>query len=377
MRILSIFGTRPEAIKMAPVVTALARTPGLESRICVTAQHRQMLDQVLELYGITPHHDLDVMQANQTLPALTAKLLERLDGVLASESPDAILVQGDTTSAFVGALAGFYRKIAVGHVEAGLRTYDLAQPWPEEMNRQVVSRLASWHFAPTSMARDNLLAENVPDDRILVTGNTVVDALVQTVAHMDTRRDLVKPIEDRFADVGRDRRLLLVTAHRRESFGAPMEGICRAIARLAARGDVDVVFPVHPNPAVRTAVESVLRGLSPVRLIDPLDYLSFVFLMNRSYLILTDSGGVQEEAPSLGKPVLVMRALTERLEAVNAGTVKLVGTDEDTIVAQATRLLDDRAAYLAMSRIGNPYGDGQASGRIAAFLQAKPGSLWT
>ena len=362
---------------MAPVVTALAAAPGVESRVCVTAQHREMLDQVLEIYGITPHYDLDVMRANQTLPALSARLLERLDGVLASENPDAVLVQGDTTSAFVAALAAFYRKIPVGHVEAGLRTYDLAQPWPEEMNRQVVSRLTSWHFAPTAMARDNLLAEKVPAERILVTGNTVVDALLQTVARMGERRDLVQPIEERFADVGRGRRLLLVTAHRRESFGAPMERICRAIARLAGRGDLDVVFPVHPNPAVRAAVNSILRGLPSVRLIDPLDYLSFVFLMNRSYLILTDSGGVQEEAPSLGKPVLVMREVTERLEAVHAGTVKLVGTDDQVIMREATRLLDDQAAYLAMSRVGNPYGDGQAAGRIAAFLQAKPRSLWT
>jgi UDP-N-acetylglucosamine 2-epimerase (non-hydrolysing) len=377
MRILSIFGTRPEAIKMAPVVTALARTAGLESRICVTAQHRQMLDQVLELYGITPHHDLDVMQANQTLPALTAKLLDRLDAVLASENPDGVLVQGDTTSAFVGALAAFYRKIPVGHVEAGLRTYDLAKPWPEEMNRQAVSRLASWHFAPTAIARDNLLAERVPDERILVTGNTVVDALLQTVAHMRDRHDLVAPIEQRFADVGRGRRLLLVTAHRRESFGAPMECICRAIARLAGRGDLDVIFPVHPNPAVRAAVNAILRHLPTVRLIDPLDYLSFVFLMNRAHVILTDSGGVQEEAPSLGKPVLVMREVTERMEAVQAGTVKLVGTDEEAIVAETTRLLDDGAAYQAMTGIGNPYGDGLAAGRIAKFLQASPRSLWS
>jgi UDP-N-acetylglucosamine 2-epimerase (non-hydrolysing) len=377
MRILSIFGTRPEAIKMAPVVSALAATPEVESRVCVTAQHREMLDQVLELYEIEPHHDLDVMRANQTLPELTQKLLGRLDHVLADEKPDAVLVQGDTTSAFVGALAAFYRKIPVGHVEAGLRTYDLAQPWPEEMNRQVVSRLTSWHFAPTAMARENLLEEKVPDERILVTGNTVVDALLHTVARMRERRDLVQPIEKRFADVGRDRRLLLVTAHRRESFGAPMERICRAVARLAERGDLDVVFPVHPNPAVRTAVDAILRGLPSVRLIDPLDYLSFVFLMDRSTLILTDSGGVQEEAPSLGKPVLVMREVTERLEAVQAGTVKLVGTDDQVIVAQATRLLDDADAYLAMSRIGNPYGDGKAASRIAAFLREKPRSLWT
>lgn len=377
MRILSIFGTRPEAIKMAPVVTTLAATPGLESRVCVTAQHRQMLDQVLEIYRITPHHDLNVMQANQTLSGLTTKLLGELDRVLASENPDAVLVQGDTTSAFVGALAAFYRKIPVGHVEAGLRTYDLTQPWPEEMNRQVVSRLASWHFAPTAMARDNLTAEKVPEDRILVTGNTVVDALLETVARMAERPDLVQPIQDRFADVGRVRRVLLVTAHRRESFGAPMERICRAIARLASRGDLDVVFPVHPNPAVRAAVDAILRGLPAVRLIEPLDYLSFVHLMNRAHLILTDSGGVQEEAPSLGKPVLVTREVTERMEAVHAGTVKLVGTDDQVIVAEATKLLDDPQAYQAMSRSGNPYGDGHAAGRIASFLKAGPRSLWS
>jgi UDP-N-acetylglucosamine 2-epimerase (non-hydrolysing) len=376
MRILSIFGTRPEAIKMAPVVDAIAASPDMESRVCVTAQHREMLDQVLELYGIRPHHDLDVMSANQTLPALTARLLERLDSVLGLEKPDAVLVQGDTTSAFVGALAAFYRKIPVGHIEAGLRTFDLSQPWPEEMNRQMVTRLASWHFAPTLMARDNLLAERIPLERILVTGNTVVDALRQTCARMEQRKDLVRPMEERFAGIGEQHRLLLVTAHRRESFGDPMARICRAVVRLAARGDLDVVFPVHPNPAVRTAVFGALAGVPSIQLIEPLDYLSFVFLMNRAYLILTDSGGVQEEAPSLGKPVLVMREVTERLEAVQAGTVKLVGTDDEAIVAQASSLLDDPIAYQAMARIGNPYGDGKAAGRIAAFLQAKPRSLY-
>jgi UDP-N-acetylglucosamine 2-epimerase (non-hydrolysing) len=377
MRILSIFGTRPEAIKMAPVVSALAGTPGMESRVCVTAQHRQMLDQVLDLYEIRPHHDLDVMSANQTLPALTARLLERLDGVLAAEKPDAVLVQGDTTTAFVGALAAFYRKIPVGHVEAGLRTYNLVQPWPEEMNRQVVTRLASWHLAPTAMARDNLLAEHIPDDSILVTGNTVVDALLQTLERMRGRKEMVAPLAERFAGIAEHRRLVLVTAHRRESFGEPMARICRAIVRLANRGDVDVVFPVHPNPAVRAAVDAGLKGTANVRLIEPLDYLAFVFLMDRAHLILTDSGGVQEEAPSLGKPVLVMREVTERLEAVHAGTVKLVGTDDEVIVSQATRLLDDEGAYQAMSRIGNPYGDGKAASRIAAFFASKPRSLWS
>ncbi len=368
MRILSVFGTRPEAIKMAPVIEALGATPNVTSRVCVTGQHRELLDQVLDLYGIRPDHDLNVMQPNQSLGTLTSRLLERLDQVIAVEKPDAVLVQGDTTTAFVGALAAFYQKVAVGHVEAGLRTYDVLQPWPEEMNRQMAGRLATWHFAPTTTARDNLLREHVLADRIHVTGNTVVDALLRTIARLRDTPEVARPLEARFGRVGLDKRLVLVTTHRRESFGEPMDRICRAIATLAARPDVEVMLPMHPNPVVRSAVQRELAGKPSVHLVEPLDYLAFVFLMNRSHLILTDSGGVQEEAPSLGKPVLVMREVTERTEAVAAGTVKLVGTDTAAIVERATILLDDPAAYRKMALVANPYGDGQAARRIAEVL---------
>jgi UDP-N-acetylglucosamine 2-epimerase (non-hydrolysing) len=374
MRILTVFGTRPEAIKMAPVIRSLAAVEGIDSRVCVTGQHRQMLDQVLELFAIRPDYDLDVMKAGQGLTDVTCLVLRRLGDVLAEFRPERVLVHGDTTTALAGTLAAYYQKVAVGHVEAGLRTRDIYAPWPEEVNRRVVSAIADLHFAPTEGARRNLLAEGIPAPRVLVTGNTVIDALLSVVERFDKDEALRGQMTRRFDFLDPRRRLVLVTGHRRENFGGGLERICRALAELAERGDVQVVYPVHLNPNVQGPVQQMLGGRPFIHLIEPQDYLPFVYLMSRSYLILTDSGGIQEEAPSLGKPVLVMRERTERPEAVQAGTVRLVGTDHARIVAEAGRLLDDAALYERMSAAHNPYGDGLASRRItAALLQAAEG----
>lgn len=363
MKVVCVVGTRPEAIKMAPVVTALrAVGPDLACRLVVTAQHREMLDQVLRCFGIVPDLDLDLMRPGQSLPDLTARVLVELDRTLAAERPDWVLAQGDTTTTFATALASYYRKVSFGHVEAGLRTGNKFYPYPEEMNRVLASSLADLHFAPTAEARDNLLREGVSRERVKVTGNTVIDALFQILA---TRPAL--PFQPEA-----DRRMVLVTSHRRENFGAPLEEICQALQLLAGRGDVQIVYPVHCNPQVQQAVQRSLAGRERITLTPPLDYPQFVAAMNAAYLILTDSGGVQEEAPSLGKPVLVLRDETERPEAVAAGTVLLVGPHRDAIVAQSQRLLDDPAAYEAMSRRHNPYGDGQAAGRIVEALLAHP-----
>lgn len=363
MRILSVFGTRPEAIKMAPVVNALARTEGVDSRVCVTAQHREMLDQVLALFKIVPDYDLNIMTPGQDLTDITAKVLHNLRPVLADFSPDLVLVHGDTTTTLAASLAAYYQQIAVGHVEAGLRTGNIFSPWPEEVNRKVAGAIADLHFAPTERSRANLLAENVPIDRIHVTGNTVIDALVQVVELME-RDDRLKERLSKNFTLDTAKKLILVTGHRRESFGEGFLRICRALRQIAERPDVEIIYPVHLNPNVKRPVEELLRDRSNVHLVPPQDYLPFVYLMHRSSLILTDSGGVQEEAPSLGKPVLVMRDTTERPEAVDAGTVRLVGTDEDLIVSNVSMLLDDQAAYDAMSFAHNPYGDGQAAQRI-------------
>lgn len=358
-RVLLVIGTRPEAIKMAPVVLALREQPWAEVRVLATAQHRQMLDQVLAAFGIVPDIDLDIMQPGQTLTALTARLLTRIDDVLAAERPDIVLVQGDTTTVMSMALACFYHRIPVGHVEAGLRTGDLDNPFPEEMNRIVAGRLARWHFAPTRASRDNLLREGFDDDAIFVTGNTVIDAL-----HQVAGRDI-----DIGVDVDPAKRLVLVTAHRRENFGEPFRAVCRAIRHLAdAHPDTAFLYPVHPNPNVRDVAHDLLAGHERIVLCQPLDYLPFVAAMKRAHLILTDSGGVQEEAPALGKPVLVLRHETERPEAVEAGVVKLVGTDYDAVVAEAGRLLRDDAAWRSMARGVSPYGDGRAAERITAVL---------
>ncbi len=364
MKVMTIFGTRPEAIKMAPVVRRLIDAPGVNSVVCVTGQHRQMLDQVLELFGIEPHHDLDVMTHAQSLNALAATVMARIDRVLQEERPDRVLVHGDTTTAKVAALAAFHLRIPVGHVEAGLRTGDLQQPWPEEMNRRVVDIVSDLLFAPTETARQNLLAENLGSKRIAVTGNTVIDALFDTLGQIDANVGLKHALERRFDFLDRGRRTILVTGHRRENFGSGFEGICDALARLADRDDVEVVYPVHLNPNVRGPVTERLGERSNIHLIEPLDYLPFVYLMSRAELILTDSGGIQEEAPSLGKPVLVMREVTERPEAVDAGTVRLVGTDAERIVSVASAYLDDPALREDASRKSNPYGDGKASHRI-------------
>ena len=368
-KVLVVFGTRPEAIKMAPVVKMLEQCSELEVSVCVTAQHRQMLDQVLGLFDISPDYDLDLMRPNQTLVEITSAVLAGVTDVINDFCPDLVLVHGDTTTSFAAALASFYRKVPVGHVEAGLRTGDICSPFPEEMNRQFTGRLASFHFAPTSAAQGNLLKEGVPEGSIWVTGNTVIDALVEVVDKISSCPELTLAVRQKMAWLeSSSRRLILVTGHRRENFGSGIEGVCRALLRLAAEHDVDIVYPVHLNPNVREPVNRLLSGIHNIYLIEPLDYLPFVALMSRAYIILTDSGGIQEEAPSLGKPVLVMRDTTERPEAVDAGTVKLVGTDTGNIVRELNRLLGDQDAYSAMSHAHNPYGDGQACGRIIEAL---------
>jgi UDP-N-acetylglucosamine 2-epimerase (non-hydrolysing) len=370
LKVLFVFGTRPEAIKLCPVVRALkARPEDFDVRVCVTAQHREMLDQVLAIFGVEPDHDLNVMRDSQSLTESASRILERLEPVLKQDRPGMLLVQGDTTTAFCGALAAFYQNIPVGHVEAGLRTGDVRQPFPEEMNRVLVSRLAALHFAATSGAAQNLRSEGVPGSAITVTGNSGIDAVLY--------------VRDRLVEgtlgggnwdyLDASRKLILVTAHRRESFGAGFERICAALRHIADMEGVSVVYPVHPNPNVSSVVLERLKGHPHIHLLDPLDYVSFVDLMRRAYLLLTDSGGIQEEAPSLGKPVLVLREKTERPEAVNAGTATLVGTDVEAIVSTARRLIQDEKEYDRRRRIHNPYGDGHASERIAeAILASSP-----
>lgn len=368
-RILTIFGTRPEAIKMAPVVKALAGETGFISQVCVTAQHRQMLDQVLQLFDIRPDHDLDLMRPGQDLTDITSNVLCGLRPVLREVRPDLVLVHGDTTTTCAAALAAYYERIPVGHVEAGLRTGNRYSPWPEEMNRRLTGCLAELHFAPTARARDNLRREGVPEERIHVTGNTVIDALLDVIGRVRSDPALGAALVGRLPVLDPGRRVILVTGHRRENFGLGFERICEALSSLARREDVQIVYPVHLNPNVQEPVRRWLGEAENIHLIPPLDYLPFVALMDRAELIITDSGGVQEEAPSLGKPVLVMRDTTERPEAVEAGTVRLVGTDAAAIVREASRLLDDAADYRAMSRAHNPYGDGRAARRILAALQ--------
>lgn len=362
-KVLMVFGTRPEAIKMAPVYKALRAAPSLEVRVAVTAQHREMLDQVLHLFGILPEYDLNVMKPGQGLTEITVAVLAGLKPVLEEYAPDLLLVHGDTTTTLSASLAAYYQKIPVGHVEAGLRTGQIYSPWPEEINRKITGALASLHFAPTEKAASNLRSEAVPAGRISITGNTVIDALLEVVQKLEGAREQTAAFD---VELGIDltKRLILVTGHRRESFGGGFERICCAIATLAKREDVQIFYPVHLNPNVKGPVERSLGDLERVRLIAPQDYLPFVHLMRRADIILTDSGGVQEEAPSLGKPVLVMRDTTERPEAVDAGTVKLVGTDANLIIREMNTLLDDPKAYEAMSRAHNPYGDGLASQRI-------------
>ncbi len=364
MKLLIVFGTRPEAIKMAPLVKELRKSSKLVVSVCVTAQHRQMLDQVLRLFEITPDYDLDLMYPGQTLPQLTSNILMAMDGVLADCCPDWVLVHGDTSTTMATSLAAYYRQVGVAHVEAGLRTHNLYSPWPEEGNRQITGRLAGLHFAPTEQSRMNLLNEGVGADRIHVTGNTVVDALLGMSNLIDNNEELRLNLSALFPFLDSSKRLVLVTGHRRENFGAGFDSICHALKDIACEPGVQVVYPVHLNPQVQEPVRRILGDTPNVHLIEPLDYLPFIYLMKCSHLILTDSGGIQEEAPSLGKPVLVMRHTTERPEAVAAGTVRLVGTDYIRIVSETLNLLKDEAAYERMAFAHNPYGDGAACLRI-------------
>ena len=368
MKVLTVFGTRPEAIKMASVVKALSSNPVFESKVCVTAQHRQMLDQVLDIFDIRPDFDLNLMKAGQDLSDITSNVLLGMREVYKQWQPDIILVHGDTTTTLAAGLSAYYAKIKVGHIEAGLRTGNKFSPWPEEMNRHITSKLTDIHFAPTPKARDNLLSEDISDHTIHVTGNTVIDALLEITERIKNDLNLCQIFDKNFSFLDPKKRLILVTGHRRENFGSGFENICKALAKISMREDVQIVYPVHLNPNVQEPVQRLLSNIPNVFLLEPLDYLPFIYLMNQSYLLITDSGGIQEEAPSLGKPVLVMRDTTERPEAVDAGTVKLVGTDEVKIVAEANLLLDDLSAYEAMSLAHNPYGDGLAAGRILDVL---------
>jgi UDP-N-acetylglucosamine 2-epimerase (non-hydrolysing) len=374
-RILVIIGTRPEAIKMAPVVVALQKRAhsemGIEVRTCVTAQHRQMLDQALAIFGITPDYDLDIMRNGQDLTDITCRILTGLREVLNNYRPDIVIVHGDTTTTLSAALAAFYERIPVAHVEAGLRTGNIYSPWPEEMNRRLTGVITTMHFAPTVQARRNLIAEGVETDKIIITGNTVIDALQYVAAALEEDAELNQKSRDLFPFIDPRKQLILVTGHRRENFGVGFENICQALKKLAARGDLQIVYPVHLNPNVREPVQRLLAMDPNINLIEPLDYVPFVYLMKQSHLILTDSGGIQEEAPSFGKPVLVMRDTTERPEGVAAGTVRLVGTDRKKIETEVIRLLDDHDDYKKMATAINPYGDGKAAKRIvdAIFRQ--------
>jgi UDP-N-acetylglucosamine 2-epimerase (non-hydrolysing) len=371
MKVLSIFGTRPDAIKMAPLVRAMQESPAIRPTVCVTGQHRQMLDQVLRLFAIVPDYDLGLMTRDQTLNGLAGRALVALDDILNEVRPDRVLVHGDTTTAMAAALAAFHRRIPVGHVEAGLRTHDISRPWPEEMNRRVVDVMSDLLFAPTTRAKANLAAERL-SGRIVVTGNTVIDALKLTVARISADVTLRAQLDAQFSYLAADHKLLLVTGHRRESFGAGFLGICAALGQLSRRSDIDIVYPVHLNPNVQGPVLDALSGCANLHLIEPLDYVPFVYLMQRAHVVLTDSGGVQEEAPSLGKPVLVMRDVTERPEAIDAGTVELVGTDPTRIITAVTQLFDDIHAHQRFARSLNPYGDGTACDRIVATLVGRP-----
>ncbi len=379
-KVLIVFGTRPEAIKVAPLIKGLQDNPSFETVVCVTGQHRQMLDQVLELFSITPDYDLDIMKPGQDLYDVTAKVLLGMRDVLKSVNPDIVLVHGDTSTSTSAALAAFYQRIPVGHIEAGLRTHNIYSPWPEEMNRQITGRIATFNFAPTPLSRENLLKEGIPEDKITVTGNTVIDALQMVVRRLESDEKLRGETSKRLLSCGYDvsrldsgRRLVLITGHRRENFGEGFINICKAIKHLGTKyQDVDFVYPMHLNPNVRQPIHEVfgtsLDNLGNMFFIEPLEYLEFVFLMRKSCIVLTDSGGIQEEAPGLGKPVLVMRDTTERPEAVTSGTVRLVGTDYDKIVDGISLLLDDESEYSKMSNAVNPYGDGKACSRIIAKL---------
>jgi UDP-N-acetylglucosamine 2-epimerase (non-hydrolysing) len=370
IKVLSIFGTRPEAIKMAPLVKALNAAEGIEAKVCVTAQHREMLDQVLDLFEIVPEYDLNIMKPGQSLYDVTTNILLGLKPILEEFKPDLVLVHGDTSTTLSASLAAFYQQIPVGHVEAGLRTGNLSSPWPEEGNRKLTGAITKLHFAPTQTSQQNLLNEAVSADDIVITGNTVIDALLQVVDKVKTDSALISTLKAKFPELDETKKLILVTGHRRESFGGGFERICEALVEIAtAHPDTQILYPMHLNPNVREPVNRILKNVDNVHLIEPQDYLPFVYLMNQAHIIVTDSGGVQEEAPSLGKPVLVMRDTTERPEAVEAGTVKLVGTDKARIVNEVNNLLTNAQEYQSMSRAHNPYGDGKACERIVAKIK--------
>ena len=370
IKVLSIFGTRPEAIKMAPLVKALNAAEGIDAKVCVTAQHREMLDQVLDLFEIVPDYDLNIMKPGQSLYDVTTNILLGLKPILEEFKPDLVLVHGDTSTTLSASLAAFYQQIPVGHVEAGLRTGNLSSPWPEEGNRKLTGAITKLHFAPTQTSQQNLLNEAVSADDIVITGNTVIDALLQVVDKVKTDSALISTLKAKFPELDETKKLILVTGHRRESFGGGFERICEALVEIAtAHPDTQILYPMHLNPNVREPVNRILKNVDNVHLIEPQDYLPFVYLMNQAHIIVTDSGGVQEEAPSLGKPVLVMRDTTERPEAVEAGTVKLVGTDKARIVNEVNNLLTNAQEYQSMSRAHNPYGDGKACERIVAKIK--------
>lgn len=372
-KVLLVFGTRPEAIKMAPLVKAFEKENAIESRVCVTAQHREMLDQVLDMFDIKPDYDLNLMKPGQDLYDITANVLLGMKSVLAEFQPDLVLVHGDTTTTCATSLSAFYQKIKIGHVEAGLRTGDIYSPWPEEANRQITGILANYHFAPTETSKNNLLKENKNKNDIIVSGNTVIDALLLALEKIEKNEELKNKILDNINlqyKLKEDRKIILVTGHRRENFGQGFINICEALKTIAINNpDIDIVYPVHLNPNVQRPVKEILSKTSNVHLIEPLQYEAFIYMMNQSYFIITDSGGVQEEAPSLGKPVLVMRDTTERPEAVEAGTVKLVGTNKEIIIKEAQKLLDDKTEYEMMSKAHNPYGDGKACEKIVEFIK--------
>ena len=370
-KVLSVFGTRPEAIKMAPVVLKLAKDKRFTSKVCVTGQHREMLDQVLDIFKIKPHYDLNVMTASQSLEEMFSALLTNLSNVYDEFQPDIVLVHGDTSTTFAASLAAYYKKIKIGHIEAGLRTGNLFSPWPEEGNRQLTGVLADFHFCPTEISRRNLIKENIDSEKIFITGNTVIDALLQASKIIKANKHLSNNLQDIFSFIDDSKKIILVTGHRRENFGDGFMNICEALKQLALKNnDIEIVYPVHLNPSVKDPVYKLLTGYENIHLIKPLEYLEFIYLMSKSYLIITDSGGIQEEAPSLGKPVLVMRNTTERPEAIQAGTVKLVGTQIDEIIKQTNILINNRDEYLKMSRSHNPYGDGQSSKRICDYLES-------
>ena len=368
MRVLTVIGTRPEAIKMAMVARSLSENDGVEHVICVTAQHREMLDSGLKMFGLRSDYDLSVMRHNQCVTHITKAVMSGMATVLSEVRPDRVLVQGDTTTSFAAALAASYCKTPVGHVEAGLRSGNMSMPWPEEMNRRLTDLISDRHYVPTEQARRNLLGEGYSEDGITLTGNTVIDALKFIAKRLESEPELIPKVRATLPDVSHNKRLLLVTGHRRENLGSGIANVCNALTRISTRDDVEIVYPVHPNPKVRNPVHEALGSCPNIHLIPPLDYMAFVYLMTQAYVIVTDSGGIQEEAPSLGKPVLVTREVTERPEAVEAGTVKLVGTHPDRIVRELAALLDDPDAYAAMARVHNPYGDGRASERIVANL---------